>query len=59
MCEKGHDFTHWQGVVGITDILLRQCRRCGVKEMRILPPDVAVPDTRDRETFWLWPEEDS
>ena len=56
MCNS-HDFSHWQGVVGITDMLVRQCAKCGLREIRILPPDTTVDDTRDRDTFWMWPTE--
>ena len=57
MCNGDHDFTHWQGVVGIRDMLVRTCRSCGMRDIRILPPDVGAPDTRDRDTFDLWDEE--
>ena len=61
MCND-HDFTHWQGVVGIRDMLVRQCRACGVRDIRVLPPDVEpawIANTRDeRRTWHLWPEDE-
>ena len=57
MCQE-HDFSPWRGVVGVTDMLVRQCARCGLREIRILPPDVAPADVR-REGWWRWPEEEA
>ena len=57
MCSS-HDFSHWQGIIGIRDMLVRQCKHCGLREIRILPPDVTPADTRTRDTFWMWTTED-
>ena len=56
MCEH-HDFTGWQGVVGVTDMLVRRWRGCGLREIRILPPDVAPKDVQ-HEGWWCWPQEE-
>ena len=39
-----HDWTPWMGVAGVTDMLVRRCRRTGIKDIRILPPDVTAAD---------------
>ena len=49
-----HDFGEWEGNPAIEDVLLRRCRRCPVRELRILPPVRSRP--RPERGWWNWEE---
>ena len=48
-CTDQCAWTSWRGHIDVKDMLARQCRTCGAKEIRVLPPDVPrrVQDVRD------------
>lgn len=47
-----HEMSPWRPVPDTTDCLVRQCYKCGTKDLRILPPVRERP--REERGWWNW-----
>ena len=50
------EWQEWQEVPDITDVRVRFCDTCRMREIRILPPE-PPPRTIRRNDWWQWEDE--